>query len=192
MLKERKKQMAEIYISVDVEASGPVPATYSLLAIGACVVGRIDENFYTELMPISKNFVPAAMEVAGKTLNDYKRDGQPPAQAMRTFKDWLERAAGKRKLVFVGFNAAFDWSFVNYYFHFYTKNNPFGIGGVDIKSYYMGISGCTWAATRSSRIPKSLKGKSPHTHNALDDAVEQAEMFDLMLKKAHQARSGAK
>ena len=43
--------------------------------------------------------------------------------------------------MFVGFNATFDWAFVNFYFHQYLGENPFGIGGIDIKSYYMGLSG---------------------------------------------------
>ena len=51
------------------------------------------------------------------------------------------------------------------------------------KSYYMGMSGCTWEDTRSSRIPAELKGSSVHTHNALDDAIEQAEMFRRMRDK---------
>ena len=32
----------EQYISFDVEASGPIPATYSMLSLGACVVGSSD------------------------------------------------------------------------------------------------------------------------------------------------------
>ena len=59
---------------------------------------------------------------------------------------------------------------------------------IDIKSYYMGMTGCAWEDTRSSRIRSELKGPSPHTHNALDDAVEQAEMFKRMREKARQAK----
>ncbi|PYI50016.1 MAG: DNA polymerase III subunit epsilon, partial [Verrucomicrobia bacterium] len=88
------------------------------------------------------------------------------------------------KPVFVGFNATFDWAFVNFYFHEYLGENPFGFGGIDIKSYYMGMMGCAWEDTRSSRIRSELKGPSPHTHNALDDAVEQAEMFRRMRLKS--------
>ena len=87
--------------------------------------------------------------------------------------------------MFVGFNATFDWSFVNFYFQQYLGENPFGIGGIDIKSYYMGLSGVTWEDTRSSRIPKAYKDTSRrHTHNALDDAIEQAEIFRRMRQKA--------
>jgi len=35
---------------------------------------------------------------------------------MNKFCDWLKEVRGARKPVFVGFNASFDWSFVNWYF----------------------------------------------------------------------------
>ena len=75
-------------------------------------------------------------------------------------------------------------SFVNHYFQHYLGENPFGFGGIDIKSYFMGMTGCTWDDTRSSRIPSELKGSSAHTHNALDDAIEQGEMFRRMRERA--------
>jgi ribonuclease T len=174
--------LQEVYISVDVETAGPIPSTYSLLSIGACVVGNTANNFYVELQPISDAYVPAAMEVVGKSLSEFKRSGRAPEEAMRLLREWVEKVSGDDSPVFVGFNATFDWSFVNWYFHTYLGDNPFGIGGIDIKSYYMGISGCAWEDTRSSRIPAAFKGNSRHTHNALDDAVEQAEMFELMIK----------
>ena len=50
----------ELFISVDIEASGPVPGTYSMLALGACVVTNCQDRFYVELKPISQASVPAA------------------------------------------------------------------------------------------------------------------------------------
>jgi hypothetical protein len=38
--------------------------------------------------------------------------------------------------------------------------------------------------TRSSRISQEFKGQKGHTHNALDDAIEQAQMFERMLTVA--------
>ena len=35
----------EIYISIDVEATGPIPGEYSMYEIGACVVGKEDEYY---------------------------------------------------------------------------------------------------------------------------------------------------
>lgn len=176
--------MSEVYISVDVETSGPIPGAYSMLALGACEIGRTDRRFYIELRPTSEMFLPDAMKVVGRSLADFAQSGHDPAKAMTAFRDWIHQVSEGREPVFVGFNATFDWSFVNWYFHTYLRDNPFGFGGIDIKSYYMGLVGCSWADTRSSRIPKQFKGESPHTHNALDDAVEQAEMF----KRMHDSR----
>ena len=75
----------EIFISVDIEASGPIPGTYSMLAIGACVVTNPEERFYVELRPISEASVPAAMEVIGRTIEEFRRAGREPAEAIAAF-----------------------------------------------------------------------------------------------------------
>jgi DNA polymerase III epsilon subunit-like protein len=176
--------MKEFYVSVDIEAAGPVPAIYSMLSLGAAAVDDLSINFYAELKPINRKSIPDAMKVVGRTLADFANTGRDPKETMSAFTDWLHTIAGNRKLVFVGFNAAFDWAFVNYYFQRYLHKNPFGYGAIDIKSYYMGLSGSTWEDTRSSRIPSELKGKTRHTHNALNDAIEQAEIFSKMMRQA--------
>jgi DNA polymerase III epsilon subunit-like protein len=170
----------EIYISVDIEAAGPIPGTYSMLSIGACVIGNTAERFYIELQPVNNAFVPAALEVTGRSMADFALKGQPPVEAMKAFKKWIEQVRKDATPVFVGFNATFDWAFINWYFYTYLNHNPFGIGGIDIKSYYMGLTSCSWSETRSSSIPIKYKGTTQHTHNALDDAIEQAEMFENM------------
>ncbi|MBK8270710.1 MAG: 3'-5' exonuclease [Planctomycetes bacterium] len=174
--------MPEVYISVDVEAAGPIPATYSMLSLGASVVGDAGKTFYAEIRPINSNSKPEAMKVVGRGLSDFVRVGRDPQEAMAAFRDWITSVAGSRRPVFVGFNAMFDWAFVNFYFETYLGQNPFGFGGLDIKSFYMGMSGCAWEDTRSSRIPDDFKGPLPHSHNALDDAIEQGEMIRRMLK----------
>ncbi len=40
---------SEIFVSVDIETSGPVPGLFSLLSIGACLVHAPDVRFYAEL-----------------------------------------------------------------------------------------------------------------------------------------------
>jgi ribonuclease T len=175
--------MKEIYISVDIEAAGPVPATYSMLSLGAAVVHDLQTNFYIELRPINRKSVPDAIKVIGRTLKDFERAGRDPKEAMLAFREWIHSVAKNRKPIFVGFNATFDWAFVNYYFQHYLGKNPFGFGGIDIKSYFMGMTGCTWDNARSSRIPSGLKGSLRHTHNALDDAIEQGEMFRRMRER---------
>lgn len=175
--------MNEIFISVDVETAGPIPGEYSLLSIGACDVRDDDIAFECLIKPINGNFDPKALEVTGLALDELRRIGLQPAQAMEDFRRWIHKTAGRDgRPVFVGFNAAFDWSFVNYYFHRYLGENPFGFAALDIKSLYMGTTGCAWDETRSSRIAARLKPKLDGTHNALQDARYQAEMFRLVRK----------
>lgn len=171
----------ELYISVDVEASGPIPGQYSLLSLGAVVVEDPQRNFYIEFKPISPNFDPNAIAASHLSLEHLLVSGADPVEAMGSFTRWVEAQALHRAPVFVGFNAAFDWSFVNWYFHTYTGRNPFGFAPLDIKALYMGAFGGTWADTRSSRLKLKLRPQ-PATHNALDDATWQAEIFEQILR----------
>lgn len=174
----------EIFVSVDIEASGPIPGKYSMLSIGACLTSNPEEQFSCYLKPISDEFVPAALEVTGLSLERLREEGLEPAEAMSQFKVWVESLAGANQpVVFVGFNASFDWSFVNYYFHQFLGENPFGIAALDIKSMFFGTSDCTWKSTRSSEIDKVVRPDSSGDHDALHDAVYQAELFSLIREK---------
>ncbi|MDA9399202.1 MULTISPECIES: 3'-5' exonuclease [Bradyrhizobium] len=171
----------EVFVSVDVEAAGPIPGEFSLLSIGACSVYQPEKTFACELKPTSQNFDPKALEVSGLSLDELARGGLAPADGMQAFADWLSTITGRNETpVFVGFNAPFDWSFVNYYFHRFCGRNPFGFTALDIKALYMGATGCRWVDTRSSKIAERLKPVLTGTHDALRDALYQAEIFRLI------------
>lgn len=171
----------EIFVSVDVETSGPIPGEYSLLSIGACSAFDLDNGFTVEVKPINEKFDAKALEVTGLSMKDLGQRGLDPAAAMKAFSNWLATLAlPGETLVFVGFNAPFDWSFVNYYFHHFTGENPFGFTALDIKALYMGATGCSWRNTRSSMVAEHLKPALSGTHHALNDARYQAEIFRLI------------
>ncbi|RWO03499.1 MAG: 3'-5' exonuclease [Mesorhizobium sp.] len=171
----------ETFISVDVETAGPIPGEYSLLSIGACDVEDESKSFSIELKPINRNADPEALKVTGLSLDVLAERGEEPAAAMTAFGKWAQAAAGEdAALVFVGFNAPFDWSFVNYYFHRFTGTNPFGFTALDIKALYMGATGSAWSDTRSSQIAKHLSPTRYGDHDALHDAKYQAELFKLV------------
>ncbi len=172
----------EAYISVDIEAAGPVPSEYSMLSLGACLVDALETTFYIELRPTTERFISEALHVSGLSLERLRATGYEPAEAMALLRDWVLRVASGRRPVFVGFNATFDWSFVNWYFHVYLGENPFGIGALDIKAYYMGLTGCAWTETTSAQLPPSFRPSRRQTHNALDDAIAQAEIFAKMIE----------
>ena len=182
----KKKTQDEAYISVDIEAAGPVPGEYSMLSLGACLVDSPEIAFYTEFKPVNDHFIPAALKVGGLTLEQLTTTGRDPVEGMRAFGDWVHQVVNRRVPVFVGFNASFDWAFVNWYFHVFFGDNPFGIGALDIKSYYMGLSGCFWRETTSSKLPRRFQPSHCQTHNALDDAIAQAEIFKKLLVAAQQ------
>ncbi len=171
----------ECFISVDVETAGPIPGEYSILSLGACVVGQSGDGFYVELKPINENAVPAALKITGFDLVALKETGDRPKDAMAKLRDWVVSASGGASPIFVGFNAGFDWSFVNWYFHRFLGDNPFGFAPLDVKSYYMGLTGCSWEETQSSRIRAEFQPAKTGDHNALNDARAQAKMFEKML-----------
>jgi ribonuclease T len=85
--------------------------------------------------------------------------------------------------IFVGFNAAFDWMFVDDYFQRYLGHNPFGHTALDIKAYSMGMLNSNWGATSLKVLsPKYLTGR-PLAHNAVADAQDQAELFRALRKE---------
>lgn len=169
---------AEAYVSVDVETDGPIPGDYSMLSLGAVVVDASEDAFYRELRPISERFDPAAAQVSGLDRAQLVRTGADPGTAMREFAEWIGRIASGRRPVFVAFNATFDWMFVHWYFIHFVGSDPFGISGLDIKAYYMGALGkAAWSETTKRNLDARFRSELPHTHNALDDAREQAEVF---------------
>jgi len=182
-------QKREIFLSVDVETSGPIPGEYSMLTIGACNVDNPEQVFSCELKPISANADPKAMEVTGLSLEKLAAVGLSPEVAMKRFQDWVVEVAGDDGTpVFVGLNAPFDWSFVNYYFQRYLNSNPFGFAALDIKALYMGATGSSWADTRSSQMAARLHPSSEGNHQALHDAQYQAELFRLVCGIAQRQR----
>lgn len=102
---------------------------------------------------------------------------------MTKFGAWVKSACGEGDVpVFVGLNAPFDWSFINYYFHRFHGENPFGFTALDIKAYYMGVMNCSWRNTRSSVMAEHLHPMQKGNHNAVQDAIYQAELFRLARK----------
>jgi ribonuclease T len=178
----------ECFISVDIETSGPVPEMFSMLSIGACVIDKqhqstsVSEHFYCTLKPLPFAGVePEALNVSGLSMKDLVATGLEPIDAMQSFADWIAGNSGQAQAIFVGLNAAFDWSFINYYFHRFLGKNPFGFSALDIKALFMGATGCGWVDTRSSRMSEALGLHQVElSHHALEDAKAQAELFRVI------------
>ena len=168
----------EFFISVDIETAGPFPGDYSLLSIGACTLEEPRQTFYIELKPIHPVLTDEAFEIHGLSLAKLELRGIPPQEAMQRFADWLaEVTPAGHKPVMLAFNAPFDWMFVCDYFHRCLGWNPFGHTALDIKAYSMGKWDSTWAETSMRAIAKRFPDIPALSHNALDDAINQASLF---------------
>lgn len=177
----------EAYICVDIETAGPIPGDYSLLSIGACTIFEPQLTFYIELQPINQNITPEAAAIHNLSIERLLQEGTNPLEAFTHFEQWLTtQAAPNQQPLFVAFNAAFDWMFINYYFIHYLGHNPFGYTAIDIKAFYMGLAGVPWSQTSWRFISPRYVTANHLSHHALQDALDQAGMFKNMLAEQHQ------
>lgn len=190
----------DLYISLDVEADGPIPGPtgwgYSMLSLGACVAGSMDgggfhrvdpraTTFYCELQPISDDVVPDALRVCEKALSmpreELRRHGRPPREAMSDFVRWVEQAERRYdgRAVAVGWPSAWDFgTWVFWYLMRFVGRSPFSHGQHrDIRDVAAALMGRPIRGMTKRTLPRALLPDARHTHNALDDAVEQAELF---------------
>ena len=173
--------MAEIYVSTDIEADGPIPGPHSMLSFASAayradktLVGTFEANLTT---------LPGA-QGDPKTLDWWR--GQPeawaacrvnprePAEVMPEYVDWLKALPGKP--VFVGYPAAYDFLFLYWYLIRFAGESPFSHSALDIKSYAMALLGTEYRASVKRNMPSEWFDDLPHTHVALDDAKGQGAL----------------
>src|SRR6266496_1687783 len=157
------------YVVVDVESDGPIPAEFSMVCFGAVLFDdRLDKSFFGKTRPVSDRFLPEALAVSGFSREQHLIFDDPKA-IMDKFSAWLE-AHSDGHPVFVSDNVAFDWQFINYYFHHFLGRNPFGFSGRRIGDLYAGLVKDAYKATEWQKYRVTR-----HTHNPVDDARGNAE-----------------
>ena len=162
------------YIMVDVEADGPIPGDYSMIALGAVIVeDGLARSFYGQLKPISDKWVPEALAVSGFTREE-TLGFDDPAAVMGDFARWIKENTQGRAF-FISDNNGFDWQFVNWYFWHFTGGNPFGHSSTNLGSLYKGLVRDTFQNFKHLR-------KTRHTHHPVDDARGNAEALLEMQK----------
>jgi DNA polymerase III epsilon subunit-like protein len=187
--KRSKPGEREAYICVDVETAGPVPGDYSLLSIGACTLDEPPATFYVELKPVNDHLTSEAAKVHQLSMEHLRVEGMEPKEALLQLEAWLKEQVGaKQEAVFVAFNAAFDWMFINYYFMHYLGYNPFGHAALDIKALYMGLAKVPWYKTSWRFIDPQFVERPSLTHHALQDALDQASLFRKLLAEINQLK----
>ena len=99
---------------------------------------------------------------------------------MKAYSDWVKSLPGKP--VFVAYPVAFDFMFVYWYLIRFTGESPFAHSALDIKTVAMVLLQKPYRDSTKRNMPKRwFDADLPHTHTALDDAIEQGAMFCNML-----------
>jgi hypothetical protein len=178
--------MPEIYVSTDVETDGPIPGPHSLLSFASAaytadktLLGTFAANL--ETLPGALGH-PRTMQWWQQNPQAWaacRERLQPPEVAMPAYLAWLKGLPGRP--VFVAYPVAFDFMFVCWYLHRFTGENPFSHSALDIKTYAMALLKDDYRASVKGRMPRRWFDDLPHTHQALDDAIEQGALFCNML-----------
>jgi DNA polymerase III alpha subunit (gram-positive type) len=178
----------EWYCSVDIETNGPIPADYSMLSLGAVAMtseGKLLSTFSAnlELFPNAKEH-PDTMKFWSENQEVYLATRQNiinPKLAMEQFVNWVNDHPGKP--VCVCYPAGFDFTWLYYYIIHFGLESPFSFSALDIKTYAMATMKTEYRKSTKKNMPKRWFSNHPHTHIAVDDAIEQGELFCNMLKE---------
>lgn len=190
--------MTEIYVSVDIEADGPIPGDHSMISLGSAAYdndGNLISTFTVNVAPLDgAKQHPDTMDfwrANPKAWDAVQSDQQPPDCAMVKYAAWLDGlvAGTETHLVFVGYPVVFDYSFVHWYFVHFVGRDPFGYYALDLKTYAMAALDTSFVETDKSKMPKDWLTRE-HSHIALDDAIEQGEMF-FAIRKAIRRQFGS-
>lgn len=186
----REGRTSDVYFSADVETDGPIPGPYSILSFAIVRAGSFDgqqfkrpENydniFYRELKPISETFQKEALAVNGLNRDRLCTEGMLPEMAMAESFTWINANSEGGKPVLVAYPLSFDWTWLYWYFiRFCEFGSPFDYSRCfDIKTAVAVKAGIPISQAGRSRLDSSLSSKRIHTHHAVDDAIEQAEIF---------------
>lgn len=179
--------MEEIYVSTDVEADGPIPGPHSMLSFASAayradktLLGSFSANLTTLPGATGHPETMAWWQGNADAWDACRRDLQTPETALPAYVAWLMALPGKP--VFVAYPVAYDFVFVNWYLMRFAGESPFSHSALDIKTLAMALLKRPYRESTKRNMPKRWFDEGlPHTHQALDDAIEQGALFCNML-----------
>ncbi len=178
--------MEEIYVSTDIETDGPIPGPHSMLSFGSAAY-RADKTLIStftanlETLPGAAGDEKTMIWWAGQpeAWQTARENLQAPEQALRDYMEWIKGLPGRP--VFVAYPAGFDFLFVYWYLIRFTGESPFSHSALDIKTFAMAMLKTGYREATKRNMPRRWFDRLPHTHRALDDAIEQGALFCNML-----------
>lgn len=175
--------MIRTYISADIETNGMVAGLHSMISLGCSAHNQQGE----QISEFEINILPYKdLKEDPKTMKWWKRFPEQykqatlnpinPETAAIQFTNWVTQLSGQEK-VLICHNAPFDFSFIRYWLVKELGFSPF-FTSLDTRQL-------AWATgkyesfnyIKKETIAKNLGVVNNNGHNALADAVEQAEIF---------------
>jgi len=178
--------MAEIYVSTDIEADGPIPGQNSMLSLGSAafkpdktMVGTFSANLKELPAAVQDKDTMSFWAKNPQAWEACHKDQADPARAMKNYVKWLKALPGKP--VFVAYPAGFDFTYVYWYLMKFAGTSPFSFSALDIKTFAMAMLKKDFHWIRKKHMPKRWFDTSRKTHVALEDAIDQGLLFCNML-----------
>lgn len=156
------------YFVVDVESDGAIPYDYSMVCFGSVVVEpTLSKTFYGQTKPISEKWNPDALAISGFSREEHLEFDDPKI-IMGDFLNWIKEVNRNGKPIMISDNIAYDFAWINWYFHHFIGKNPFGWSGRRIGDLYCGMQKDVYKKWKFLRTTK-------HDHNPVNDAIGNAE-----------------
>ena len=179
---------SSLYVSLDIEADGPIPGQNSMLSIGAAAF-TLDSREPIDTFEANLRRLPEAVQdpdtmkwwATQKEAWEYvQRYLMDPQDAMMAFREWLKNLPGKP--TFVGYPATYDFMWSHWYLIKFTGEDPMGFSGMDLKTLASTLMGVPYHRAVKRNMPKKwFQGCPKHNHTALQDAIGQGIMFVNMM-----------
>ncbi|HEV3004249.1 MAG TPA: hypothetical protein VGX78_07290 [Pirellulales bacterium] len=180
--------MSEVYISTDVETDGPIPGTHSMLSFASAayladksLAGTFEVNLETLPGAAPHPETMAWWRQHPEAWSEARRDPEAPETAMPRYVAWIKGLPGRP--VFVAYPAGFDFLFVYWYLIRFAGESPFSFSALDVKTYAMALLKTEYRQAVKRNMPRRWFDRLPHTHRAIDDALEQGALFINMLSE---------
>lgn len=188
------KETKEIFLSLDVEADGRIPGRNSMLSFGIAAI-TIDKEI---ISTFSRNLklLPGAIQDPD-TMEFWRKNSvawdvstcnqKDPAESMQECFKWMMEIKKETglKLVLVAFPGGYDFMWFHWYMNYFASHNPCGWAVLCLKSYAAALLKRDFQKCTKRNFPSRWFQKGlPHTHVAIDDAVEQAGIGISMIREA--------
>ncbi len=183
------RTLTDVFVSTDIESDGHLPGKHSMLSFAAAalnidrqVLDTFERNL--ETLPYAEQ-CPDTMAFWAKYPEAYQRTRENcihPAQAFNEFRDWTNSLKKYGPPIFMVYPGRFDMRFIDWYSLSFINESLLGRSSIDLKTYAYATLKMPFRRCVKKNFPKKWFTNRPHTHVALDDAIEQGELGVNMIR----------